>query len=84
MFSRQVPDGDMEPLALGRFHNFDTVEFTTRYFTSRRDDPNGVEMPFDQSTDPNGALAQMANNKYFHSEDNKVIYYIFDNEGPPR
>jgi hypothetical protein len=83
-FSRQVPDGDMEPLTLGQFHNFDTVEFATRYFSSRRDDPNGVEMSFDQSTDPNGVLARMANNKYFHGEDNKVIYYIFDNEGPPR
>jgi hypothetical protein len=77
----------MEPFTLGQFHNFDTVEFATRYFTSRWDDPNGAEMPFDQSTDPNGVLARMANNKYFHGEDNKVIYYVLkhvDKESPPR
>jgi hypothetical protein len=76
MFARQVPEGDMEPFTTGKFHHFDTVEFATRYFTSRRDDPDGTEMPFDQSVDPNGVLSRMANNKYFHGEDNQVIYYI--------
>ncbi|KIM72038.1 hypothetical protein PILCRDRAFT_82231 [Piloderma croceum F 1598] len=87
-FLRQVPEGNMEPLTLGQFRQFDTVEFATRYFTSRRDDPNGTEMPFDQSTDPNGVLARLANNKkYFHGEDNKVLYYALkhvNDKSPPR
>ncbi|KIM77374.1 hypothetical protein PILCRDRAFT_12015 [Piloderma croceum F 1598] len=33
-FSRQVPEGNMEPLTLGQFRQFDTVEFATHYFTS--------------------------------------------------
>ena len=77
----------MEPLTLGQFREFDMVEFATRYFTSRRDDPNGTEIPFDWRTDPNGVLARMPNNKYFHGEDNKVLYYVLkylDDESPPR
>lgn len=88
IFSRQIPEGNMEPLTLGQFRHFDTVEFATRYFTSRRDDPNGTEMPFDKSTDPNGVLAKLASNKkYFHGEDNKVLYYILkhaNDESLPR
>ena len=76
MFTRQVPEGCMEPFALGQFHHFDTVEFAKRYFTSRRDDPNGTALPFYRSTDPNGVLLGMSDNKYFHGEDNKVLYYV--------
>jgi hypothetical protein len=76
IFARQVPEGDMEPLTLGQFRHFNTVELTTRYFTSRQDDPNGAEIPFDQTTDPNGILSCMSNSKYFHGEDNRVLYYI--------
>jgi hypothetical protein len=77
----------MEPFALGQFHHFDTVEFATRYFTSRRDDPNGTALPFDRSTDPNGVLSGMSDNKYFHGEDNKVLYYVLksvDDNSHPR
>ena len=85
-FARQVPEGHMEPLTLGQFLQFDTVEFSTCYFTSCRDDPNGAAMPFSQSMDPNGVLASMPNDKYFHGEDNKVLYYILkdNDEGQPR
>jgi len=44
-------------------------------------------MDFDQSTDPKGVLTGMtANGKYFHGEDNKVLYYRVghgDNGEPP-
>ncbi|KIM79400.1 hypothetical protein PILCRDRAFT_10521 [Piloderma croceum F 1598] len=46
IFVRLVPEGDMEPLAFSQFHGLDTVEFSTRYFTSRHDDPNGTAIPF--------------------------------------
>jgi hypothetical protein len=59
----------------------------TRYFTSRQDDPNGIPLDFDQSTDPKGVLNGMtANGKYFHGEDNMVLYYKVgrgDNGEPP-
>jgi len=87
IFARQVPEGAIEPLNLGHFGQYGVVEFSTRYFTSRRDDPHGEALPFDRYTDPKGILAKMSNPKYFHGEDNKVLYYALqDNieEGPSR
>lgn len=75
IFSRQVPEGAIEPLKFGQFGQYSVVEFLTRYFTSRRDDPHGEALPFDQTTDPKGILANMSNSKYFHGDDNKVLYY---------
>ena len=75
IFSRQVPEGAIEPLKFGQFGQYSVVEFSTRYFTSRCDDPHGEALPFDQTTDPKGILANMSNSKYFHGDDNKVLYY---------
>jgi hypothetical protein len=74
--TRQVPEGDMEPLIFSQFGRFHTIDLATRYFTSRRDDPHGIPLPFDRSTDPNNILGGMTNNKYFHGEDNKVLFYM--------
>jgi hypothetical protein len=87
IFAHQVPEGAIEPLAFSQFGQFDAVEFSTHYFTSRHDDPQGEALPFDQSTDPKSVLANMSNSKYFHGEDNKVLYYALEDnieEGPPR
>jgi len=75
IFSRQVPEGAIEPLKFGQFGQYSVVEFLTHYFTSCRDDPHGEALPFDQTTDPKGILANMSNSKYFHGDDNKVLYY---------
>jgi len=85
IFTHQVPEGAIEPLNFGQFGQYSVVEFSTRYFTSRHDDPHGDVLPFDRSTDPKGILANMSNPKYFYSEDNKVLYYgLQDNvEGGP-
>jgi hypothetical protein len=87
IFACQVPEGAIDPLKFSQFGRFEAIEFSTRYFTSRHDDPQGEALPFDRSTDPKGLLANMSNSKYFHGEDNKVLYYALqDNikEGPPR
>ena len=65
----------MEPLTLGQFGHLDTIEVATRYFTSRRDDPFGVAVPFNRHVDPKHILTNMSNDKYFHGEDNRVLYY---------
>ena len=87
IFLHQVPEGAIELLKFGQFGQYSVVEFSTRYFTSRRDDPHGEALPFDRYTDPKGILAKMSNPKYFHGEDYKVLYYTLqDNieEGPSR
>ena len=86
ILARQVSEGAMEPFMSSQFGQFEAVEFSTRYFTSRRDNPCGIATPFDTFTDRNGILAGMSNDKYFHGEDNKVLYYTlrYDDEGSPR
>ena len=84
IFARQVPEGDMEPLAFSQFCGSDTVEFLTRYFTSRHDDPISNSIPFNQHTDPHGVLSRMSNSRYFHGEDNQVLYYALEHSGDKR
>jgi hypothetical protein len=74
----------MEPLEFSQFHGSDTVEFSTRYFTSRHDDPNGNAIPFNRYTDPHGVLSRMSNSRYFHGEDNQVLYYTLEHNDNKR
>jgi hypothetical protein len=75
-FARQVSEGAMDSFTTGQCGKFDAVEFSTRYFTSRRDDPFGEAIPFDSMVDPKGILASMVNSTYFHGEDNQVLYFV--------
>ena len=75
ILARQVPDGVMEPFTPSSFSTYPSVDFGTRYFTSRRDDPHGTAIEFDRAIDPNGILASMATDGYFHGPDNEVLYY---------
>jgi hypothetical protein len=77
----------MEPLVFDQLGCHPTVELATRYFTSRQDDPTGLPLDFDQTTDPKGILTSMVNGKYFHGEDNRVKYFRMDHcdaESPPK
>jgi hypothetical protein len=65
----------MEPFAPSTSPSYPSIEFGTRYFTSRRDDPLGAATPFDHAVDPKGILTSMIADGYFHSADNKVLYY---------
>jgi hypothetical protein len=76
VLSRQVPEGDMEPFSPSTTSpSYPSIEFGTRYFSSRRDDPLSAAIPFDHAVDPKGILASMIADGYFHGEDNKVLYY---------
>jgi hypothetical protein len=71
----------MEPFMFGQVHQFDTLDISTRYFTSRYDDPLGQQIEFDPMVDPKGILASISNSKYFHGEDNKVLFYVLKPSG---
>jgi hypothetical protein len=75
ILSRQVSEGTMEPFSFGQVGHFNTLDISTRYFSSRYDDPFGEPIQFERTVDPNGILARMSNSKYFHGEDNQVLYY---------
>jgi len=65
----------MEPFSPGTSPSYPSIEFGTRYFTSRRDDPLSAATPFNHAVDPKGILTSMIADGYFHGEDNKVLYY---------
>jgi hypothetical protein len=73
--ARQVLEGAMDPFTVGQNGRFDTVEFSTHYFTARQDDPFGDAILFNNAVDPKGVLASMTDDTYFHGGDNEVMYF---------
>lgn len=57
------------------FDTYDAINISTRYFTSRHDDANSPSIPFTLSVDPKGILKAFPTDRYFHGEDNEVLYY---------
>ena len=42
----------------------------------------GPSAPFEDSVDPKGILASMADDKYFYGADNIVLYYLANRKEP--
>jgi hypothetical protein len=76
LFYRHLPSNSFEPLNLDTFLDSTCLNFATRYFTSRHDDPLGTGLPFGNNVDPYGILKSMVTERYFHGADNKVFYYM--------
>jgi hypothetical protein len=72
-----MPDGSLEPYSLPFLEGHPCLDVSTRYFTSRIDDPMGEIVPFSNYVDPRGDLqsVMMTNDNLFHGVDNKVLYY---------
>ncbi|TFK59912.1 hypothetical protein BDN72DRAFT_780099, partial [Pluteus cervinus] len=77
VFNRQFPEGQMIPwhsspscLADGQ-----SIVFSNRYFTRRKDGPLMKPVPFDQDVDPRGFLSRATNSQIIHTEENKVKYF---------
>ena len=82
ILSRQVPEGHMDTFQHSNFLEHPALDIGTRYFTSRKDDPMGPSAPFEDSVDPKGILASMADDKYFYGADNIVLYYLAHRKEP--
>jgi hypothetical protein len=52
VFARQVSEGSMDPFAVGQYGRFDTIDFSTHYFTSHSDDPFRDMIAFYNTVDP--------------------------------
>lgn len=88
MMARHVPEGFIDEYQAPSFLQYPSIDLGTRYFTARRDDPQGVAIPFENTVDPKGLLSSMAKDTYFHGIDNEVLYYALSNDiygtKPPR
>jgi hypothetical protein len=82
MLSREFPEHTLEEFVPDNFITYPAINFGTRYFTSRRDDPYGSIVPFLPGVDPKGILSLMQTDTYFHAEDNTVLYYMLQNKTP--
>ncbi len=57
------------------------ADFSTCYFTSRRDEPMGEATPFSKTVDPKGVLLSMMGDDLFHGVENQVLYYSIRKDG---
>jgi hypothetical protein len=76
-FRRYLPEGNLTDFQADTFQEFQSLNISTRYFTSRFDNPDGIAIAFQHNVDPNNILASFPHNRYFHSQDNQVLYYQY-------
>jgi hypothetical protein len=80
MFSRQLLENTLESFEADTYRSYKALNFATRYFTSRQEDPHSPALSFSPNVDPKRILTSMITDRYFHGEDNKVNYYISNME----
>jgi hypothetical protein len=73
--SRQFPDKAMQDFTPSTYMEYMALAIGTRYFTDRRHDNSSPHIPFEHAIDPKGILTSLANSRYFHGQDNCVLYY---------
>lgn len=78
--------GDIESWKADRFRTWHAMELGNRYFVLQNSEGDMTPTPFEEGVDPDGKLAQMAGDKWVHTEDNKVQYFRLDakNDGKPK
>jgi hypothetical protein len=84
MLSREFPEHTLEEFVPDKFITYPAINFGTRYFTSRREDPYGSIVPFLPGVDPKGILSSMQSDTYFHADDNMVLYYMLQSKASPQ
>lgn len=75
LFARHIGKQNIDVWRLSTFRNYQSVNFSNRYFTSRHDDPHGLTVPFSSGVNPNGKLSASRGSDLFHGEDNRVVYF---------
>ena len=75
MFARIFKDGVLDPWLLSAFEDHNAIDISNRYFTSRRQNPNAIQLPFHELVDPDRILVNMAVGDLVHSEENDVQFF---------
>jgi hypothetical protein len=75
MFARRIGENNLDIWRPSSFQGYQSVDLSNRYFTCKRDDPNGTVIPFSSGIDPHGKLSALGGNNLFHGEDNHVLYF---------
>jgi hypothetical protein len=75
ILAHEFPRDAMEDWSPSRFGQFDAVDMSNWYFTSRRDMNGEAPVPFQSSTDPDHILMDALSNDFVHLQENRVEYY---------
>ena len=75
LFSRQFPEGTMQPPIPSLFMHYPKVEASTCYFTSRKSYPTGESILLFEDVDPHGTLTALMGSDLYHGVDNQVQYF---------
>lgn len=70
-----MPEGILDTLDIPNIDQHPCIDVSTRYFTSRHEDPMGEAIPFAKTVDPKGTLLSICNGDLFHGPENEVLYY---------
>ena len=84
-FHQQFPEGKLEDWKT-TYLGHETLDFSNRYFTPKRDTPDMEHISFTRDEDPHGILEEMCKPAYIHVEENVIGYYcrIVDKKGKIR
>jgi hypothetical protein len=75
MFAPEFPQDALEDWTPSRCGEFDAVDISNRYFTSRYDMNGEAPIPFQSNVDPDRILTNALSNDFVHLQDNEVEYY---------
>jgi hypothetical protein len=74
-FARNIDENCIDSWQPSSYAGYQSIDIGNRYFTSRRDDPQGTPISFTHGVDPQGKLSALAGSELFHGEDNDVCYF---------
>ena len=81
LFSRQFPEGTMQPLAPSWFMHYPKIEVSTRYFMSKKSCLSGESALLSRDIDPHGTLMALMGSDLYRGVDNQVQYFKMISQG---
>lgn len=77
IFERSFPDGALQFPSTDKYGEYDSINLTTRYLSSRKDDPITPALPIPTYIDPHNSLSAIDKTRYFYGPENEVQYFHF-------
>jgi hypothetical protein len=77
LLARQIPHTGLASNTLvDVFDRAPSINLSNRYFTPKREAALSDYVPFSHEVDPKGVLAALAGNKFVHTKENEVQYFV--------
>jgi hypothetical protein len=74
-YSRFVPENKLQANSIiDSYKEFTSIELSNRYFSSKKEAPNELHIPFTKELDPKGILERAMGTQFIRSKQNVVKY----------